>query len=97
MVAKKTLTLKRPTAASKPKPTVDVDEDAPTVIMQTSMPPPTGGATIADRFKLDAPPPAPASAGVGTKIAVAAALVAFVVAGILTYLLYDHWEFLKGA
>jgi hypothetical protein len=26
-----------------------------------------------------------------------AALAALAVAGLLTYMLYDHWEFLKGA
>ena len=58
-----------------------------------------GGAAIADRFKLDTPPPAKSggAAGVGTKVAVAAAVVALLVAGVLAYTLYGHWEFLKGA
>ena len=56
----------------------------------------TGGATIADRFKLDAPPPPPKTSG-GTKAAFIAGLLALAVAGILTYMLYKHWEFLMPA
>ena len=33
----------------------------------------------------------------GTKVAVVAAVVALAVVGLLTYTLYGHWEFLKGA
>ena len=59
---------------------------------------PAGGATIADRFKLDVPEkPVSKGAGTATKIAVVAALIALAVAGILAFTLYDHWEFLKGA
>ena len=91
MTVKKTLSLKRPTAA----PVADANAaEAPTQVA-----PPAGGATIADRFKLDTPPPAKAdgAAGIGTKVAVAAAFVALVVAGVLAYTLFGHWEFLKGA
>ena len=56
----------------------------------------SGGATIADRFKLDTPQ-APKAAGKGTKAAFIAALLALVVAGVLTYVLYQHWEFLMPA
>jgi hypothetical protein len=63
--------------------------------------PATGGATIADRFKLDLPDPNAAKAkGVGRKAATAAlvaGLVALGVAGVLTFVLFQHWEFLKGA
>jgi len=93
MTVKKTLSLKRPTAVSK----ADSGDEAETLATVAA---PTGAATIADRFKLDAaPPPAkPAGVGgVGTKIAVAAAVVALVVAGVLAYTIYGHWEFLKGA
>jgi len=61
--------------------------------------PSVGGATIADRFKLDMPDPnaqRPA-AGKATVCAVAAALLAVVVAGVLTYVLWQHWEFLMPA
>ena len=94
MTVKKTLSLKRPTAA--PKAADADDNDAETMATMAS---PTGAATIADRFKLDAPPPAKSdsAAGVGTKVAVAAAFVALVVAGVLAYTLFGHWEFLKGA
>ena len=93
MTVKKTLSLKRPTAA----PVADANGNASEAPTQVA--PPTGGATIADRFKLDTPPPAKSdgAAGVGTKVAVAAAFVALVVAGVLAYTLFGHWEFLKGA
>ena len=81
------MTIKKPLT----KPAADAPETAPS--------PAGGSATIADRFKLDTPPPAKTggAVGVGTKIAVAAALVALLVAGVLAYTLYGHWEFLKGA
>ena len=93
MTVKKTLSLKRPTAA----PAADANGNATEAPAQVA--PPTGGATIADRFKLDTPPPAKSGGadGVGTKVAVAAAVVALVVAGVLAYTIYGHWEFLKGA
>ena len=87
MTVKKTLSLKRPATASKTA--APADNAAPAAS--------TGGATIADRFKLDTPPPVKSGAGTGTKIAVAAAVIALIVAGVLTYTLYGHWEFLKGA
>ena len=91
MTVKKTLSLKRPVTASKASAPEGAENSAAPAA-------PTGGATIADRFKLDAPPAAkPASAGVGTKIAVVAAVVALVVVGILAYTIYGHWEFLQGA
>ena len=86
MTVKKTLSLKRPAPAA-------ASADA------TPAAAAPGGATIADRFKLDAPSEKKASsaAGVGTKVAVVAAVVALAVVGLLTYTLYGHWEFLKGA
>ena len=98
MTVKKTLSLKRPTVAAKP-PSPDAGESAPAESGATSpAPAATGGATIADRFKLDAPVQAkPAGAGVAAKVAVVAGLAALAVAGILAYTLYGHWEFLKGA
>lgn len=60
--------------------------------------PAAGGATIADRFKLDLQDPnaAKASAGVGTVVALIAAVLALVAAGVLTFVLHQHWEFLQG-
>lgn len=63
---------------------------------------PSGGATIADRFKLDATAPAKKSGGAGVSkgaaaCALAAAVVALVLSGALTFVLYNHWEFLKNA
>lgn len=58
----------------------------------------TGGATIADRFKLDVPDPnAKKPTGVGTILAVVAGFLALAVAGILTFVLYTHLEFLQNA
>jgi hypothetical protein len=63
--------------------------------------PATGGATIADRFKLDLPDPNEAKARMvnkkATTVAFVVALIALGVAGVLTFVLYQHWEFLKGA
>ena len=61
--------------------------------------PAAGGATIANRFKLDMTEPEkkPAAGGTATTVAGVAGLIALVVAGILTYILYQHWEFLMPA
>ena len=58
-----------------------------------------GGATIADRFKLDMTEPEkkPTAGGKSTTCAVVAGLIALAVAGILTYILWQHWEFLMPA
>ena len=59
-----------------------------------------GGATIADRFKLDMPDEGAkklAAGGMSATIAVTAGLVALAVVGILTYILWQHWEFLMPA
>ena len=65
----------------------------------TAAAPATGGATIADRFKLDLTNPADAKvATVGkgaTTAAFVAGLVALGVAGLLTFILFQHWSFLK--
>ncbi len=56
---------------------------------------------VADRFRLDAPDEATKKrTSVNAKAAAVAftfGLVALAVAGILTYLLYRHWEFLMPA
>ena len=61
--------------------------------------PAAGGATIADRFKLDMTEPEkkPTVSSTATTVAGIAGLVALIVAGILTYILYQHWEFLMPA
>ena len=61
--------------------------------------PTTGGATIADRFKLDMTEPTAkkVAGGPATTIAAVAGLLALAVAGILTYILWQHWEFLMPA
>lgn len=61
-------------------------------------------AAIADRFKLDSPDPKSAKkkGGAGsatstmTSIAFFAALAGLAIAGILTLVIYQHWEFLKS-
>ena len=61
---------------------------------------PTGGATIADRFKLE-PTAGKKSRGTVNKTAALVALLAafagLVVSGILTYILYNHWDYLMPA
>ena len=60
--------------------------------------PVTGGATIADRFKLDMPDPnAKKPAGAETKIAVIAGVIALGVVGFLAFTLWQHWEYLMPA
>ena len=65
----------------------------------TAAAPGAGGATIANRFKLDMNEPAkkPAASSTATTVAGVAGLIALIVAGILTYILYQHWEFLMPA
>ncbi len=65
---------------------------------ETAAAPAPGGATIADRFKLDAPSAAaPKPAGKSALMALIAGLLALAVAGILAFVIYQHWEFLKAA
>ena len=61
--------------------------------------PAAGGVTIANRFKLDMNEPTkkPAASSTATPVAGVAGLIALIVAGILTYILYQHWEFLMPA
>ena len=58
-----------------------------------------GGATIASRLQLDTSDAAkaPASGGKASTVALVAGFLALVVAGILTYVLYQHWDFLMRA
>ena len=62
-------------------------------------PAPGAGATIADRFKLDMTEPEkkPTVSSTASTVAAVAGLLALVVAGILTYILWQHWEFLMPA
>ena len=70
-------------------------------IKKTVVKPSAGSATIADRFKLDAPDPAAVKTSAGDRkasmIALVAGLVALALSGVLTYVLYQHWEFLMPA
>ena len=61
--------------------------------------PAAGGATIADRFKLETVTQPAASSGSKTAslVALIAALVALAASGILVFILYKHWEFLMPA
>ena len=69
--------------------------------MKTAMTAPAqvGGATIAGRLQLDTSDVArtPAEGGKAATVARVAGLIALAVAGILTYLLWQHWEFLMPA
>ena len=88
MTIKKTLSVKRPTVNAAMTSSAEAEANS-------------GAATIADRFKLDVPDPKSAKksagGGVGATIAVVAGVIALVVSGILTFVMYQHWEFLKGA
>ena len=59
---------------------------------------PTGGAVIADRFKLDVDDGAKGPAGVG-KVGAACALIGSLVTiaalGMVAWLLYQNWELVK--
>jgi len=69
-----------------------VDTSAPTM-------PATGGAVIADRFKLDVGDGAskgPAGVSkVGSMVALICSLAAIAAMGIVTWLLYQNWELIK--
>lgn len=59
-----------------------------------------GGAAIADRFKINGLEEKPKGATVGAKSAACAlvfGLIALTLAGILTWTLWKHWEFLMPA
>ena len=85
------MTIKKPMKAPEPA--------AATVSTEASAAAAPGGATIADRFKLDLQDPnaKKAGAGKGTIVTVLAAVLALAVAGFLTFILYQHWEFLQNA
>lgn len=58
--------------------------------------PATGGAAIASRLRLDTPDPnANALADTPTKVAAIVGFVALIIAGILMFMLYQHWDFLR--
>ena len=78
----------------KPTKTVTADPATAATVVAAG-----GGATIADRFKLDMPDPnaQKASTGVGTMCAVIAGVLALAAAGFLTFIIYQHWQFLANA
>ena len=83
-----TMTIKKPLS----KPAAEAPE--------AGFSPAAGGAAIADRFKLDLQDPAGkkgSSGGVAATVAAVAGFVALIVAGVLTFVIYQHWEFLQSA
>ena len=65
---------------------------------QTTAAPPTGGAVIADRFKLDMDPNAGKPDGVGKTsalIALLGSLAAIAMLGVVAGLMYMNWEMVK--
>jgi len=99
MTIKKPISVRRP-AATKPAPE-KADAGLEPVAETEEKPSAPPAATIADRFKLEAPVEKKRSsggpAGIGTKIAVVAALIALALAGFLAFTLFQGWEFLKDA
>jgi len=95
-----TMTIKKlKTVKAAPQPKADAAAaEGEVADMPTETSAPKAGATIADRFKLDAPDPATLKRATASKkatqFALTAAVLAFVVAGILTFTLYQHWDFL---
>ena len=82
------MTIKKP--LNKPKAAAPEEGSSPSA----------GGAAIADRFKLDLQDPSAKKGSGGGKAATVAAIagfIALIVAGVLTFIIYQHWEFLKGA
>ena len=87
MTIKKNMTVKRPALSVATPASAEADANS-------------GGAAIADRLRLDVPDPnvvKKSSGGPATTVAVIAAVIALIVSGILTFVMYQHWEFLKGA
>jgi len=87
------------TVKAAPAPKSDAAAvDGEVADMPTDAAAPKAGATIADRFKLDAPDPAAVKKATASKkatqFALTAAVLALVLAGILTFTLYQHWDFL---
>ena len=83
------MTIKKPMKAPAAEPVADLGTA-----------PATPAATIADRFKLDAPDPSAqkkSSGGPAAIAALVAGLVALGISGFLTFVIYQHWEFLQGA
>ena len=57
-----------------------------------------GSSGVPERFRLDVDPNAGrSSGGVAATIAMVAGLAALAVVGVLTFVIYQHWEVLKGA
>ncbi len=89
MTIKKPMSVKRPTVQADSLPSHEGSVETPAS---------SASATIADRFKLDMPDPNAKKRGSGVSmVAVVAGFVALAVVGVLTFVLYQHWEFLKGA
>ena len=89
MTIKKTISVKRPTVAAEPQSPAAGGAEVH-----------SAAAAVADRYRLDAsdaPKKKGGGGGAGTTAAVVAGVIALVVAGILTFVMYQHWEFLKGA
>ena len=78
------MTIKKPMKVQKPA--AEPTEAAPA----------GGSAVLADRFKLDIQDPN-AKRGSSAAATAVVALIALAVAGILTFVIYQHWEALKGA
>ena len=90
MTIKKTISIKRPAMGAGPQASAAGEAGAS-----------SAASAVANRYRLDTSD-APkkkggGGGGIGTTITLLAAMAALIVAGILTFRLYDYWEMLKGA
>ena len=88
MTIKKTISVKRPAMGAGPQTPAAGGAEAH-----------SAAAAVADRYRLDTSdaPKKKSGGGAGSMITFLVAMAALIVSGILTFVMYQHWEFLKGA
>ena len=89
MTIKKTISVKRPTLGAGPQASAAGGAEAQ-----------SAASAVANRYRLDtsdAPKKKSGGGGTASMITFLVAMAALIVSGILTFVMYQHWEFLKGA
>lgn len=88
MTIKKTISVKRPTMGAGPQASAAGEAAASPAV-----------SAVADRYRLDTSdaPKKKGGGGAASMITFLVAMAALIVSGILTFVMYQHWEFLKGA